>query len=96
MEASKGRLRGDTKREATLEEVRQLGEESERLKQSVAEPGQSDTEKKPVLGLLERRRYGRMGAERKREVIELVRRSPLPKRQTLAELGIPRSTYYRW
>ncbi len=37
-----------------------------------------------------------MGPERKREVIELVRRSPLPKRQTLAELGLPRSTYYRW
>jgi transposase InsO family protein len=37
-----------------------------------------------------------MGAERKREVIELVRRSPLPTRRTLEELGIPRSTYYRW
>ncbi len=37
-----------------------------------------------------------MGPERKREVIELVRRSPLLKRQTLAELGLPRSTYYRW
>jgi len=38
-----------------------------------------------------------MRPERKREVIELVRRrSPLPKRHTLAELGLPRSTYYRW
>jgi putative transposase len=37
-----------------------------------------------------------MGAEQKREVIELVRRSPLPRRHTLAELGIPRSSYYRW
>jgi transposase InsO family protein len=37
-----------------------------------------------------------MGAERKREVIDLVRRSPLPKRHTLEELGIPRSTYFRW
>lgn len=37
-----------------------------------------------------------MGPEKKREVIALVRRSPLAKRQTLAELGIPRSTYYRW
>ena len=33
----KGRLRGDTKREATSEEVRQLREENERLKQLVAE-----------------------------------------------------------
>jgi putative transposase len=37
-----------------------------------------------------------MGAERKREVIDLVRRSPLSKARTLEELGIPRSTYYRW
>ena len=37
-----------------------------------------------------------MGAERKREVINLVRRSPLSKRPTLEELGIPRSSYYRW
>ena len=37
MEAGKGRSRGDTKREATSEEVRQLQEENERLKQLVAE-----------------------------------------------------------
>lgn len=37
MEAGEGRLRGDTRREATWEEVRQLREESERLKQLVAE-----------------------------------------------------------
>ncbi len=37
MEAGKSRLRGDTKREATAEEVRQLQQENERLKQLVAE-----------------------------------------------------------
>ena len=37
MEAGKGRLRGDTKREATSEEVRQVREENERLKQLVTE-----------------------------------------------------------
>jgi transposase len=37
MEAGKGRLRGDTKWEATSEEVRQVREENERLKQLVAE-----------------------------------------------------------
>jgi transposase InsO family protein len=37
-----------------------------------------------------------MGAQQKREVIDLVRRSPLSKRHTLEELGIPRSSYYRW
>ncbi len=37
MEAGKGRLRGDTKWEATSEEVRQLREEGDRLKHLVAE-----------------------------------------------------------
>jgi transposase len=37
-----------------------------------------------------------MGAKQKREVIDLVRRSPLSKARTLEELGFPRSTYYRW
>jgi len=37
-----------------------------------------------------------MGPEKKREVIELVWRSPLSKRETLGELGVSRSTYYRW
>lgn len=37
-----------------------------------------------------------MKPERKREVIELVRRSPVEKKQTLGELGLSASTYYRW
>ena len=37
-----------------------------------------------------------MGAQQKREVIDLVRKSPLSKRHTLEELGVPRSSYYRW
>jgi transposase InsO family protein len=37
-----------------------------------------------------------MKPEKKREVIELVRRSPVPKKETLKELGLPASTYYRW
>jgi RNA-directed DNA polymerase len=37
-----------------------------------------------------------MGAKQKREVIDLVRRSPLSKARTLEELGLARSTYYRW
>lgn len=61
-----------------------------------AEPGQSDAEKKPLLGLSERRRYGRLAAERKWEVIDLVGCSPSSKARTLEGLGIPRSTYLRW
>ena len=37
-----------------------------------------------------------MSAEKKREMIELVRRSPQAKRATIAELGMARSTFYRW
>jgi putative transposase len=36
-----------------------------------------------------------MKPERKREVLELVRRSPVEKKQTLGELGLAASTYYR-
>ncbi len=39
MEVGKNRLRGDTKREATSEEVEQLRQENERLKQLVADLG---------------------------------------------------------
>lgn len=37
-----------------------------------------------------------MSAGVKREIIEMVRRSPLAKKWTLADLGITRSTFYRW
>lgn len=37
-----------------------------------------------------------MKPEKKREVIELVRRSPVSKKKTLLELGLSASTYYRW
>ena len=37
-----------------------------------------------------------MKPERKRVVIELVRRSPVEKKQTLVERGLSASTYYRW
>ncbi len=37
-----------------------------------------------------------MKPERKREVIELVRRSPVEKKHTLAGLGLAASTYFRW
>ena len=37
-----------------------------------------------------------MSADKKRELIELVRRAPQPKQRTIAELGLSRSTFYRW
>lgn len=35
-----------------------------------------------------------MPAGKKLEIVTLVNRSPLPKRRTLRELGMPRSTFY--
>ena len=35
-------------------------------------------------------------AAEKLEIIRLVEQSPLPVRYTLAKLGIPRPTFYRW
>lgn len=40
--------------------------------------------------------YVRREARVKAEVLQLVERSPLPVRQTLKELQIPPTTYYRW
>jgi transposase-like protein len=41
-------------------------------------------------------RYQRTSAEEKAEIIELVRKSPLPVKGTLQRLRVPRSTYYGW
>jgi hypothetical protein len=37
-----------------------------------------------------------MPVNRKLEIVTLVNRSPVSKRETLRELGMPRSTFYRW
>jgi putative transposase len=73
----------DTDREATdAEEVQR---------------GSARTEKKSLLKLpKERRRYQRMSAQQKEEVIKLVERSQLPINQTLRKLHVPTRTYYRW
>ncbi len=38
----------------------------------------------------------RYSAPEKLEIIKLVEQSHLPVRRTLAQLGIPRATFYRW
>ena len=38
----------------------------------------------------------RYPAAEKREIIDLVERSSLPVGRTLAQLGIPKSTFYGW
>lgn len=41
-------------------------------------------------------RVTRSSAAEKLEIIRIVEGSSLSVKQTLAELGIPRSTFYRW
>src|ERR1700747_3722574 len=42
------------------------------------------------------RRRMRYAATETLEIIRLVEQSPLPMRHTLAKLGVPRATFYRW
>ncbi len=37
-----------------------------------------------------------MSTDEKAQVLEKVEASPGPKRKVMAELGVPKSTYYRW
>ncbi|WP_421702417.1 IS3 family transposase [Aliiroseovarius sp.] len=96
MEAGKRRLAGDTARAATTDEVKNLRREARDLKEVVAE----QTLELRLLKKKHDRRWGRprmrYAASEKLEIIRLVEGSHLSARQTLAKLGIPRTTFYRW
>ena len=96
MEAGKKRLAGDTARAANTDEVKELRREAKDLKEVVAEQTLE-------LRLLKKSMYRRWGRPRMRypaseklEIIRLVEESHLSARLTLAKLGIPRTTFYRW
>ena len=61
-----------------------------------AVPGGAPSEKNSYTDTPRRRRYQRMSAAEKAEVLVTVASSPTPKRKVLRELGVARSTYYRW
>ena len=96
LEAGKKRLAGDTAREATLWRgdvtapgVR--GAEGGGCRADAREPA---SEKKHDRGWgRPRMRYP---ASEKLEIIQLVEQSHLPVKRTLAKLGIPSTTFYRW
>src|SRR5512133_2909179 len=92
LEAGKKRLAGDSARAATSDEVKDLRREASALKEVVAELTlENRLLKKSTIGA------GEDGAcAEKLEIIRLVEQSPLPARHTLAKLGIPRATFYRW
>ena len=96
MEAGKRRLAGDTARAATTDEVKDLRREARDLKEVVAEQTLELrlAQKKHDEGWgRPRMRYP---ASEKLEIIRLVEGSHLSARQTLAKLGMPRTTFYRW
>src|SRR6476660_3396543 len=90
LEAGKKRLAGDTAWAATSDEVNDLRREAMALKEVVAD-------------LTLEKRDGRWGGRRMRypaadklKIIQLVEQSHLPVRRSLEQIGIPRSTFYRW
>ena len=98
MEAGKERLTRDSVRDATQHEVGQLKRENGELKELVADLSLEAyrLKKTAIPSAPGRHRYQRMSAPEKAEVVTKVSSSPLPKRKVLRELGIPKSTYYRW
>ena len=98
MEAGKERLTRDSVRDATQHEVGQLKRENGELKELVADLSLEAyrLKKNGYPSAPGRHRYQRMSAPEKAEVVTKVSSSPLPKRKVLRELGIPKSTYYRW
>ena len=97
MEARKERLARDTVRDTTQLEVHQPRRENVDLKQLVAELSlESHRLKNGYSDTPRRHGYQRMSAVEKAEALAKVASSGLPKREVLSELGVPRSTYYRW
>ncbi|MDG2057103.1 MAG: IS3 family transposase [Tateyamaria sp.] len=96
LEAGKRRLSGDTARQATSPEVKELRSESLSLKECVADL----TLENRLLKKKHDRKWGVRGmrypASEKLEIIRTVESSHLPVKQTLDMLCIPRSTFYRW
>ena len=98
MEAGKERLTRETVRDATGQEIQQLRRDNDELKQLVADLSLEvyRIKKNGYPSACRRRRYQRMSASEKTTVLARVASSTLPKRQVLKDLGVPKSTYYRW
>ena len=58
------------------------------------DPGEPAAQKKHDRGW--GRRHMRYPASEKIEIIRLIEQSHLPVRRALAQIGIPRATFYRW
>ena len=95
LEAGKKRLAGDTARQASSGEVKDLRRAMRDLKEALAEQMlENRLLKKSMTG--DGETAMRYPASEKLEIIHLVERSHLPVRRTLDKLGIPATTFYRW
>ena len=96
LEAGKKRLSGDTVREATTDEVKDLRAEKAALKETLAELFMENPVLKKKRARGWRGRYMRYSASEKYEIIQLVQHSDLSVKRTLARLDIHKSTFYNW
>ncbi|MCK4275396.1 MAG: IS3 family transposase, partial [Phycisphaerae bacterium] len=96
LEAGKKRLSGDTTREANTDEVKELRSQARQLKEVLAEQILENRLLKKKRDRGWGGRHMRYAASEKLEIIRLVERSSLPIRPTLAQIGIPKSTFYAW
>jgi len=97
MEAGKARMRGNSLRDATTAEVGHRKGENERLKQLVAELSLQNLMLKKAWARAPRPTAVRADARRAEAGgAQAGAAGPGAKQQSLAALGLPRSTYCRW
>ncbi|WP_371742953.1 IS3 family transposase [Lentimicrobium sp. S6] len=99
LEAGKKQLSGDTTRNATNDEVDHLKKENDDLKKALADLYLHNQllKKSNWLGVNPKyRKYMRISQLEKFEIIQLVEQSTISINKTLAELGIHKSTFYKW
>ena len=95
MEAGKERLTRDTIRDATRQEIESLKRENHDLKELVADLS-LEVYRFKKNGHSRSGKHQRMSLQEKEAVIAQAEQVGWGKRQLLAQLKIPRSTYYRW
>ena len=97
LEAGKQRFFGNTQRQATSDEVGDLRKENNQLHHLIADSVLKNTVLKKCAGFgLDLGRKLSLSASEKIEVIRMVDDSELSIRRIFAELGISRSSFYRW
>lgn len=92
LEAGKKRLVGDTVRQETNPEVKELRSKAAALKEAVADLTLENRLLKKTCSKIEATTY-EISASERLEIIRLVEQSHLPVNRTLSTLGIPKTTF---